>query len=135
MAPRLEGFDHVHVFVRDRAAAEHWYADVMHLTRVVRLAFWARDGGPLTISNDSGTVRLALFEAPPRPCRSTIAFAVDAGNFLAWRRHLESALDQPPRLEDHEVTWSLYFSDPDGNPFEITSDQYSVLADELNERR
>ena len=30
-------------------------------------------------------------------------------------------------VEDHAVSWSLYFTDPDGNPFEITSYDYEVI--------
>jgi sugar lactone lactonase YvrE len=35
------------------------------------------------------------------------------------------------RLEDHQVSWSLYFSDPDGNPYEITSYEYGELPAQL----
>lgn len=45
MAPPLSGFDHVHVFVQDRTAAEAWYAKVMGLARSPGLEFWASDGG------------------------------------------------------------------------------------------
>lgn len=29
---------------------------------------------------------------------------------------------------DHDVAWSLYFADSDGNPFEITSYEYDAVA-------
>lgn len=132
MLPQLDRFDHIHVFVSDRVKAEGWYANVMGLVRVPELEFWASDGGPLTIANENGTVRLALFEGPAQPCRSTIAFAVDADGFIAWHRHLRSALHGPVRLEDHDVTWSLYFTDPDENPFEITSHEYDTLSPRLH---
>ena len=32
------------------------------------------------------------------------------------------------RAEDHGLSWSLYFADPDGNPWEITSYQHAVVA-------
>jgi hypothetical protein len=31
------------------------------------------------------------------------------------------------------VSWSLYFSDPDGNPFEITSYEHAALAPQLQQ--
>jgi catechol 2,3-dioxygenase-like lactoylglutathione lyase family enzyme len=73
-------------------------------------------------------VHLALFESAGQACRSTVAFAAGAAEFLAWRAHLEGALGRPAELEDHQVAWSLYFKDPDGNPFEITSYEHVELA-------
>ncbi len=129
-APTLERIDHIHVFVRDRAAAEAWYARVLGLRRVPELEVWAADGGPLTLGNTSGekfgSIHLALFERPAQACRSTIALGVSAAAFADWRRHLTGVLGHEPAFEDHGLSWSLYFSDPDGNPFEITS--YEVAA-------
>lgn len=131
MPPRLQCIDHVHVFVTDRVAAERWYAQVLGLTRVKALEFWADGGGPLTLADPSDTIHIALFERPHQKCRSTIALAASAADFLAWRSHLAAALDAPPKVEDHGVSWSLYFSDPDDNPYEITSADYEELAADL----
>lgn len=129
MSPSLDTIDHVHVFVSDRAAAEAWYARVLGLVRVPDLAFWAADGGPLTVGNVAGTVHLALFERPRERCRSTIAFGVGATALLAWRAHLGAEFGRAPALVDHGVSWSLYFEDPDGNPWELTThDHAGVLA-------
>jgi catechol-2,3-dioxygenase len=119
--PGFEGIDHVHVFVADRVAAERWYADVLGLTRVPELGFWASGGGPLTLQDASGSIHLALFERPAEPCRSTVALRVSGAGFLAWREHLEHRLPGGVSFQHHEVSVSLYFSDPDGNPYEITS--------------
>lgn len=121
MAPPLQAFDHIHVFVSDRAAAEMWYRRVLGLTRTAELQAWAANGGPLTVQNADGTIHLALFERPVQPCRSTIALRVSASAFAAWRVHLTQALGQAPSFEDHQMSVSLYFSDPDGNPYEITT--------------
>jgi catechol 2,3-dioxygenase-like lactoylglutathione lyase family enzyme len=131
MVPALERVDHIHVFVADRAASEEWYARVMGLGRVTELEFWAPDGGPLTIGNPSGTIHLALFERPAQKCRSTIALSATGPDFLVWRAHLSQVLGRAVEAVDHEVSWSLYFSDPDGNPYEITSYEYAALAPEL----
>ena len=114
-------FDHVHVFVADRAAAEQWYARVLGFKRSQELEFWAVDGGPLTIQDDSGAVHLALFERPRQPCRSTIALRVSAAEFAHWQAHLAQVLPSQVTEEDHSVSVSLYFADPDGNPYEITT--------------
>ena len=46
--------------------------------------------------------------------------------FLAWNKHLAGSLDHPPTVEDHDLSVSLYFQDPDGNPYEITTYEYQV---------
>ena len=73
-------------------------------------------------------VHIALFQSHPQPCRSTIALSVGAEEFVAWRTHLVDKLARPVEPEDHELSWSLYFADPDGNPWEITSYQHAVVA-------
>lgn len=128
MIPVFQRIDHVHVYVADRAAAEAWYASVLGFARVPELAFWAPDNGPLTIVDGSGSVHLALFERAAEKCRSVIALGVNWREFLAWRAHLTAALGRPIEAVDHQVSWSLYFVDPDGNPYEITSYEYAELS-------
>jgi RimJ/RimL family protein N-acetyltransferase/catechol 2,3-dioxygenase-like lactoylglutathione lyase family enzyme len=128
MPPRLHAVDHIHVFVADRAAAEGWYRRVLGLVRKPELAFWADEGGPLTLTNADDSVHIALFERPRQPCRSTVALRVGAVELHAWRQHLAAALGQAPALEDHAVAWSIYFSDPDGNPYEITTYEHGAFA-------
>ena len=129
--PGFTGVDHVHVYVADRVAAERWYARVLGLRRVERLTPWAGDGGPLTLADPADSVHLALFERPPQACRSTVALGVDADAFVAWRRHLGAVLDSAPILSDHAMSWSLYFTDPDSNPYEITCYDHAALAPRL----
>ncbi|MDD2770426.1 MAG: VOC family protein [Methylococcus sp.] len=126
MPPELQAFDHVHVFVTNRVKAEEWYRQVLGLSRTKELEFWAEDGGPLTIQNTSGSIHLALFERPAQSCRSVIALRVGAAEYTAWKAHVESSLPGQVSEEDHVVSLSLYFRDPDGNPYEITT--YEVTA-------
>jgi len=128
MIPAFDRIDHIHLYATNRNQAEQWYADVMGFQRMPELEFWAADGGPLTLSNSSGTVHIALFEAPAQPCRSVIALSVGAEEFVAWRKHLVDKLKRPVEPEDHKLSWSLYFADPDGNPWEITTYQHAVVA-------
>ena len=128
MAPTLTTIDHVHVFVSDRAAAEAWYARVLGLERVPSLAFWATGGGPLTVANAANDIHLALFEKPREQCRSTVALGTSAAGFVAWQAHLRATLGHEPRADDYDVAWSLYFEDPDGNPYEITSYEHAALS-------
>ncbi len=131
MIPAFQRIDHIHVYVVDRAAAEAWYASVLGLARVPELAFWAPDRGPLTLVDGSGSVHLALFERAAEKCRSVIALGVSSREFLAWQAHLTAALGRPIEAEDHQVSWSIYFADPDGNPYEITSYEYAELSTAL----
>jgi catechol-2,3-dioxygenase len=128
MPPSLDRIDHIHVQVADRARAERWYAEVLGLSRMAQLESWATGGGPLTLANASGTIHLALFERAPEPSRSTVAFGVAAAEFVAWRRHLESRLGRSIEAVDHQLAWSIYFADPDGNPYEITTYEHAVTA-------
>ncbi len=132
MPPVLDRFDHIHVHVPDRLAAEAWYRDVLGLSRVAPPAFRPADNGPLTLANPSGSIHLALFNGEARESRSTVALAVGADDFLAWRQHLSRVFNKPVRVVDHARSWSVYFADPDGNPFEITSYEYQAIADRLN---
>ena len=127
MPPVLQAFDHIHVYVTDRVAAEAWYDEVLGLHRTPELEFWATDGGPLTLQNASGTIHIALFERPAQACRSVIALRVGARPYRAWKAHLEALLPGQVSEEDHVASWSLYFADPDGNPYEITTYEVEAL--------
>jgi catechol 2,3-dioxygenase-like lactoylglutathione lyase family enzyme len=121
MAPELQAFDHVHVYVTNRARAEEWYRVVLGLHRTPELEFWAEGGGPLTIQNASSSIHIALFERPAQPCRSVIALRVGASEYRAWKAHLSTALPNQVSEEDHVASLSMYFRDPDGNPYELTT--------------
>ena len=128
MMPTLKSIDHIHVFVANRNAAMTWYKETLGLTPIAELEFWAKGGGPLTITDRGGSVHIALFESAPVQCRSTIALGVGAAEFMAWKQHLGEKLGRKLEPEDHDVSWSLYFNDPDGNPYEITTYEYEGLS-------
>lgn len=118
--PAFQAVDHLHLRVCDRTAAEAWYGRALNLKRVHELAHWAA-GGPLMLSDTGRTVNLALFEGAVQPHHATIALRVDAAGLAAWRAHLAGVLGRELAVEDHGESLSIYFSDPDGNPFEITT--------------
>jgi Glyoxalase/Bleomycin resistance protein/Dioxygenase superfamily len=135
MAPTLTGIDHIHIFVSDRVAAEDWYRRVLGLVRAPALESWAAGGGPLTIVDASDRVHLALFERPRQSCRTVVALGASGAEFLSWLAHLRSALGRQLEPVDHELSWSLYFEDLDGNPFELTSYEYGAIRDSLDGAR
>ena len=126
MAPLLLGFDHVHVYVQDRPAAEQWYGEVLGFVRRQDMEFWATGGGPLTLEDRSATVHIALFERPREKNRSVVALRCSGAAFAAWRAHLASFPGLEVSVEDHTLSMSLYLRDPDGNPYEITTYDYDV---------
>lgn len=131
MAPTIERFDHLHVYVSDRVAAEVWYDRVLGFRRIPEYEHWAADGGPLTIANASGSVHIALFERPASARHATLALLVSREGFSQWLSHARAEIDASIEPEDHGMSWSIYFRDPDGNPFEITSYEYDGIATDL----
>jgi catechol 2,3-dioxygenase-like lactoylglutathione lyase family enzyme len=138
----VAGLDHVHVYVRDRAAAARWYGTVLGLKRDARFASWAREpGGPLTLTAADGATHVALFEDERRAGHgNTVALRTDGAGFASFaqraaRLPLYDKRRRPaaPRLQDHAQSLSLYFNDPDGNPLELTT--YDVADARLRVHR
>ena len=130
MTPRLNGIDHVHIYVANWGEAEKWYQTVFGFKRVDALMDWAVKNGPLTIENPEGNIHLALFEKESHTNTSAIAFGASGEEFLTWKAHLEShGLEL--RLTDHKMAYSLYFSDPWGNLHEITTYERDYVAKQL----
>jgi catechol-2,3-dioxygenase len=132
----VTGIDHVHVEVSDRAAAAEWYGRILDLVPDPRFAVWAQSsGGPLFLSTPEGQTCLALFErrdllTPNRD--GTIAFSVLAKEFIELLGRLPTDLALNDRLApvkpvDHGLSWSIYFSDPDGTRIEVTCYDYGTL--------
>ena len=104
------------------------------------LAFWADDpNGPLSISPDGGNTELALFQRPcavPPAQRATIAFRVGGAGFQAFLARLaehpvydrEGQQVTAQDIVDHDKSFSVYFCDPDGNPYELTTYDYAEVA-------
>lgn len=138
--------DHVHVYVPDRARAATWYRDVLGLAVVVEHAHWAVDGGPLTVSGDGGKSGVALFEgaAPSSDGekRRVIALRAAGEVFLEFVAGVErlalvdrhGAAVRAADVVDHGESFSIYFSDPWGNPFEVTTYDAELIRARLDGR-
>ncbi|MEO0371888.1 MAG: VOC family protein [Pseudomonadota bacterium] len=139
---RIERIDHVHVEVADREEAAAWFEEVLGLVHADALAEWAAHPlGPLILATPDGLPVLSLFarEAKPASRDATIAFRVSAEDFRGFVDRLEG-LDllhaDGRRLSrtdvvDHDMAWSIYFVDPWGNRFEITTYDYEALSLDL----
>lgn len=132
MHPRIQSIDHIHINVSDRDKSETWYKSVLGFKRVESLKFWASDGGPLMLENESKQIHFALFESNEIQ-NTTIALKVSAQGLLRWGEHLvKNGINCKP--VNHDISWSIYFKDPDGNPFEITTyefQEFEILLEKL----
>ena len=121
---QLEGIDHVALSVRDVERAAQWYIDVLGFEQRFP-GMWG--GIPTFIGR--GNTALALF-----PARSStqsepgsgriallhLAFRADRKNFLAAQEELRRR-GIKFEFQDHEISHSIYFRDPDGHELEITT--------------
>lgn len=136
--------DHVELFVPDRYEAAKWYAQALGLQVVPECETWAVEGGPLMISSDGGSTKLALFEGPPeaaghRAAFRRVAFRVTGAGFAEFLARLPdlSLIDsrrQPVTKEsvvDHQQAYSIYFNDPYGHELEVTTYDYDDTSASL----
>jgi len=131
MPPKLNGLDHIHVYVSSREKAAEWYKKVLGFTVTKKLEVWAEDkNGPLTIEDSTGNIHLALFEVENPIPSAAIAFKANGKEFLDWKLYLEKE-NLLPGCVDHSLSWSLYFSDLDGNKHEITSYEYKYISEHV----
>lgn len=124
----LEGIDHVALAVADVERSAAWYIDVLGFERLYE-GMW--DGVPVFIGK--GTTAIALFprkfrgdsDASPQINRNAIdmlhlAMRADRQNFLAAQKELKERSIKFT-FEDHEISHSIYFRNPDGHQLEITT--------------
>jgi catechol 2,3-dioxygenase-like lactoylglutathione lyase family enzyme len=121
----LEGIDHVAMGVRDIDRSAKWYIEVLGFERLHEGAW---NGVPTFVGK--GNTGIALFPAIPdaTPTPSThreirmlhLAFRADRENFLAAQRELKKR-GIKFEFQDHEISHSIYFRDPDGHALEITT--------------
>jgi catechol 2,3-dioxygenase-like lactoylglutathione lyase family enzyme len=119
----LEGIDHVAMGVRDIERSVKWYTEVLGFERLHE-GMW--DGVPTFIGK--GNTGLALFPASHQPELSShreirmlhLAFRANRENFLTAQRELEKR-GIKFEFQDHEISHSIYFRDPDGHQLEITT--------------
>jgi len=123
---QLEGIDHVALSVRDVERSIKWYVDVLGFERCHE-GMW--NDVPTFVGK--GKTAIALFPARSRDSKTTasrtgkvdmlhLAFRADRKNFLAAQEELKRR-GIAFEFQDHEISHSIYFRDPDGHELEITT--------------
>ena len=122
---QLEGIDHVAIGVCDVQRSTNWYIEVLGFERLYDGAW---NGIPTFVGK--GNTGIALFPAssdaestssPRRAIRMLhLAFRANRENFGAAQRELKER-GIKFEFQDHGISHSIYFRDPDGHQLEITT--------------
>ena len=142
---RVDQIDHVELVVPDREAAARWYRVVLGLEPVPGYEQWAEDArGPLMISSDGGSTKLALFRGGGQGSHARagfrlVAFRTNASGFIEFLNRLEKTRLTDSRgkvvdaadVVDHDRSYSIYFCDPDGNELELTTYDHAEVSSRL----
>jgi catechol 2,3-dioxygenase-like lactoylglutathione lyase family enzyme len=120
----LQGLDHVALGVADVRRSADWYIEVLGFEHRYP-GMWG--GVPIFIGK--GNTAIALFpkrnaegDSRPRPLIGMLHLAMraDRKNFVAAQEALKArGIDF--HFQDHEISHSIYFLDPDGIRLEITT--------------
>lgn len=134
MAFQVQQIDHVELFVPDRELAAEWLDRVLGLQVDPDCLQWAEDPrGPLMVKTADAGTKIALFQGEPQGEAAPvgikrIAFRVGRAGFEDLLARLEElGLRNRGRAvpngeyADHGGARSIYFDDPWGNPFEVTT--------------
>ena len=146
---RVGPIDHVELFVPDRQEAASWYQRALGLDVVEECRHWSENpSGPLMISSDGGTTKLALFTGQPQGARETagfhrVAFSLEARGFLAFLERIAALglRDHQGRpvhadaVRDHQQAYSIYFADPYGHRLEVTTYDHEAVRAALTPAR
>ena len=119
---QLQGIDHVALSVRDLARSTQWYIDVLGFEHLYP-GMWG--GVPVFVGKNRSA--LALFPVRGNDDATVggirilhVAFGTTRDQFLAAQRHLTER-GIAFEFQDHEISHSIYFRDPDDHELEITT--------------
>jgi catechol 2,3-dioxygenase-like lactoylglutathione lyase family enzyme len=121
----IDALDHVALSARDVARSAQWYTEVLGFKRLHEDKW---NGIPVFVGN--GDAAIALFPAAEeggsasadRAAVRTLhfAFRTDRKNFLRAQDELKKHAIRFD-FQDHDISHSIYFHDPDGHKIEITT--------------
>ena len=116
---KLDGLDHVAIAVADIERSARWYIDVLGFERQ-HPGMWG--GTPVFVGNAHASVALFPNSGNHHGTGTFrhFAFRTNGDDFEAAQRELKTrGIDF--EFEDHEITHSIYFHDPEGHKIEVTT--------------
>ena len=121
----LNALDHVALSVRDLTRSTQWYIDVLGFKRLHQDKW---NGIPAFVGN--GAAAIALFPASEEIGSASVDHAAARVLHFAFRTNRKNFLHAQDELkkrsisfefQDHDISHSIYFRDPDGHKIEITT--------------
>jgi catechol-2,3-dioxygenase len=125
---KIDHLDHVALNVKNLAGSVQWYQEVLGLEQR-----YAEAWGEVPTMLCAGNTCIALFPAKteePKPTPDDDTIAMRHLAFRVNRKNFEQAQTELHRrgiafeFEDHEISHSIYFSDPDGHRLELTTYEF-----------
>ena len=119
----LQAIDHVALSVRDVKRSAQWYSDVLGFQRQ-HGDVWG-DYPVFVGKNDAAIALFPIRSSSSSTASSAVrvlhfAFRADRKNFLAAQTELKNRGIEF-EFQNHKISHSIYFSDPDGHEVEITT--------------
>jgi len=121
----IDGLDHVAITVSDMERSRKWYQEVLGMEN-----YFPGQWGGVPAMMFAGSGGLALFPARQDARKSDspqgaitikhIAFRVTGANFVAAQARL-TELGISFEFQDHDISHSIYFDDPDDHQLELTT--------------
>lgn len=139
----IEDIDHIEMFVSDREKAAKWYEGIFGLKPIKELDAWTKIG-PLFIGTEDRSITLALMNGKKENDGSInrMAFRTTGEKFINFLDKVDSLdlffLEEKVTKEqvvDHDLSYSIYFDDHDGNKLELTSYDHDYLKSKIKSAR